>query len=111
MRPRRTQSIQRQKSTDNKEQILFEAIADLLRGSRTRGEILRDLRKNVLKMNQQDFCKLSRISRRSLTDLENDYGGLNEETVNKAFEIFGLKLGLVPCSDSHVEKLLAGQLK
>jgi hypothetical protein len=62
-----------------------------LAGELTRGQLLRTLRKDVLKLNQLKYCKLAGIGRNALFDLERDQGEPTESIVNKAFAPFGLK--------------------
>ena len=88
-----------------REDLLLRSVAGLMRGDLKRGEVLRYLRKHVLKMNQADFAELAKVSRRTLTQIESDSYGLNEDSLNRAFAIFGLKLGLVPMSAAHAEDI------
>ena len=94
-----------------REKTLLDCVESLLYGKETRGKILRRLRKDVLNMNQQEFSLLVDVSRRSLTDIENDKSGLNEETINRTFNIFGLKFGLVAMSSKQTEHVIARRVK
>ena len=64
------------------------------------------LRNNLLGLSQEHYAKLAGISRRTLSDLENDKIQANVAVMNQAFKPLGLKLGLVPRFDSHWQKLL-----
>lgn len=73
------------------EQHLYRLLKTHLAGELTRGQLLRTLRKDVLKLNQLKYCKLAGIGRNALVDLERDQGEPTETIVNKAFAPFGLK--------------------
>lgn len=96
-------------AAEKRQQRLLELYTQYLKGHIDRGDILRLLRKQVLGMNQTEFCELVGISRRSLTSIENNEAGNNEEVLNKAFKIFGLKTGVVLTSTAQLNLLLAGR--
>lgn len=90
----------------DRQSLLLDSCRQLMQGTITRGALLKQLRKSILGMNQTEFSELTNVSRRTLTDIESDKDGLNEDSVNAAFAIFGLQLGLVPISLNHTKQLL-----
>lgn len=75
----------------NLEDKLTTLIASHIRGELTRGELLRTLRKDILRMNQTRYCSLVGIGRNALVDIERDQGEPTESIVSKAFAPFKLK--------------------
>ena len=96
-------------SAESRQLFLLNAVQELMRGVTSRGQLIRNLRKNLLMMNQQEFAVFCKISRRTLTEIENDADGLNEGSLNRVLGIFGLQMGVVPISLYQVEKLFATQ--
>lgn len=73
-------------------------IKKLLIGELTQGGALKELRINVLGIKQDAYANLVNISRKTLSDIENDRGNYKTGILNKAFKPFGLKVGLIPIS-------------
>ncbi|MDM7862089.1 helix-turn-helix transcriptional regulator [Alteromonas sp. ASW11-36] len=96
-------------SATEREKLLLEGYRNFMLGKLTRGQLLRQLRKSVLGMNQTAFAQLAGVSRRSLTQIENDACDFSEETLNRVFKIFGLRVGLQLRSEYQVRKLLERQ--
>lgn len=71
-------------------------IKQLLLGELTQGQALKSLRINILGFKQDVFAKLVDVSRKTLSDIENDRGSYNTEILNKVFKPFGLRVGLLP---------------
>ncbi len=65
------------------------------RGEWTWGEAIRRLRKDVAGMNQKTFAKVTKVSERSLRQLEKDEGNPTVATLNAVLKPFGLKLGFL----------------
>ena len=59
---------------------------------------MKALRVNVLGLKQDTFAKLVSVSRKTLSEVENDKGNYTPDIINKIFKPFGLKVGLVPVS-------------
>lgn len=93
-------------TVQTKENLMLEALQLVWQGEKTEGELLRYLRKDVLGLSQEHYAKLAGISRRTLSNLENDKIQANVAVMNQAFKPLGLKLGLVPRFDSHWQRLL-----
>ncbi|UUA71693.1 helix-turn-helix domain-containing protein [Cellvibrio sp. QJXJ] len=79
-----------------REDFLRNCLQELLQGETSEGKILTRLRKKILGMNQNDYAALVGLSRRTLSDLENDTGDQSLSVINAAFKPFGLRLGLLP---------------
>lgn len=81
-------------------------IKRLLFGKLTQGQALKGLRVNILGLKQDVFAKLVGVSRKTLSDIENDRGSYNTEVLNKVFKPFGLQVGLLPSSPDTLRSLL-----
>ncbi|NUY57681.1 transcriptional regulator [Salinivibrio sp. MA351] len=81
-------------------------IKRLLFGELTQGKALKGLRVNILGLKQDVFAKLVGVSRKTLSDIENDRGSYNTEVLNKVFKPFGLQVGLLPSSPDTLRALL-----
>lgn len=62
------------------------------RGEMTWGEAIRGLRKNVARLNQAKFAAITKISVRTLRNLETDVGNPTVATLEAALRPFGLGL-------------------
>lgn len=93
-------------SPEEKDQLLLDGIHAVLIGQQTEGELLRQLRKNLLGLTQQGYAELVGISRRTLSDIENGKTQASSTTLNQIFKPLGLKFGLVPRSPNLIAKLL-----
>ncbi|HEJ9486324.1 TPA: helix-turn-helix domain-containing protein [Proteus mirabilis] len=92
-------------ATADRKQVISKIMAHLLFGEITQGEALKMLRIRVLGLNQDLYAKLINVSRKTLSEIENDKGNYSADIINKVFKPFGLKVGLVP-SSPHVLSLL-----
>lgn len=68
----------------------------LLLGELTQGQALKSLRVNVLGLSQEQYIQLAKVSRLTLSEIENDKGNYSVETLNQVFKPMGLKVGIVP---------------
>lgn len=71
-------------------------IKQLLLGQLTQGQALKHFRIKILGLKQDVFANLVGVSRKTISDIENDRGNYNTEVLNKVFKPFGLKVGLLP---------------
>lgn len=71
-------------------------IEQLLAGELSQGQALKILRIEVLAMKQTEFANLVNISRKSLSDIENDKGNYTVAMLNQVFRPFGLQMALQP---------------
>lgn len=97
-------------SPTGREDFLRQNLLLNLAGKISEGELLKRLRKTLLGMNQSEFCKLADISRRSLSDIENDRGPSTSATLNAAFSVFGLRLSLLPMN-AELTKLVCADFQ
>lgn len=79
--------------------------AALLTGEVTQGEALRSLRMKVVGLKQAEYATLVGVSRRTVSDFENDSGVTKTDVINKLFKPFGLKVGIVPANNSLWDEL------
>lgn len=70
----------------------------LLQGELTQGQALKILRVEVLGLTQDEYANLVKVSRKTLSDVENDRGSFKTDILNRLFKPFGLKVGIVPSS-------------
>ncbi|MCW2475432.1 helix-turn-helix transcriptional regulator [Candidatus Symbiopectobacterium sp. NZEC151] len=111
------QSIKRQRvskkakpiSTPERQSAMNDIIRHLLLGEITQGKALKMLRADVLGLKQDAFATLVSISRKTLSDVENDRGNYTADVINKLFNPFGLQVGLVPTSRHRLAALLASE--
>ncbi len=88
-----------------REALLVTSLQKILDGELSEGKVLRQLRKEVLGMSQDQYAALVGVSRRTLSDIENDTGSQSIAVINSVFKPFGLRLGLLPRSKYLFEKL------
>ncbi len=70
----------------------------LLRGELTQGQALKTLRIEVLGLTQDEYSNLAKVSRKTLSDVENDRGSYKTDILDRLFKPFGLRVGIVPIS-------------
>lgn len=92
--------------TQDRQQVLIDLYKQYLLSEITLGQLLSYLRKNVLGMTQEQYAALISVSRRTLTDIEQDKGKLTQSVLDKAFKPLGLKAGLVPTHEHIVKKII-----
>ena len=80
---------------------IYELLTD---GEISQGQALKLLRTHVLNIKQTEFADLVKVSRKTISELENDKGNYTPEIINKAFKPFGLKMGLVLASSINHNK-------
>lgn len=77
-----------------REAYLLDLLEQLAQKNITEGKLLATLRKDILGMNQDDYAAYVNVSRRTLSDIENDSGKQTLPVINKVFKPFGLTIGL-----------------
>ena len=92
--------------TQDRQQVLIDLYLQYLLNEITLGQLLAYLRKNILGMSQAQYANLVGVSRRTLTDIEQDKGKLTQSVLDKVFKPLGLKAGLVPTHEHIVRKIL-----
>ncbi|CAM4437114.1 helix-turn-helix transcriptional regulator [Vibrio agarivorans] len=75
----------------------------------TQGQALKELRMEVLGIKQDAFAKMVGVSRKTISEIENDRGAFKTDILDKVFKPFGLKVGLVPVSASLLNSALKEQ--
>jgi len=95
-------------STADRKKAANHIIKRLLFSELTEGQALKELRINVLGLKQDVYAKLVNVSRKTLSDIENDRGNYKTDILNKVFKPFGLKVGLLPSSPSMLNSLIHG---
>lgn len=71
-----------------------QVIEQFMQGDLAQGELLKKLRIEVLGIKQEEFAKLVKVSRKTISDVENDNGNYSINTINQIFRPFGLVLKL-----------------
>lgn len=100
----------RQPSTLNMQQrqeLRKKVILNVLLGNISQGQALRILRAEILGIKQVDYAKAVGISRKTLSDIENDKGNYSADILNAVFKPLGLEMGLVPINRVFMQELLA----
>jgi len=92
--------------TQDRQQVLIDLYMQYLLNEITLGQLLAYLRKNILGMSQEQYANLVGVSRRTLTDIEQDKGKLTQSVLDKVFKPLGLKSGLVPTHEHIVRKII-----
>jgi len=92
-------------STLDRKPAMNNIIKDLVFGTLTQGAALKALRVEVLGLKQEAYANLVSVSRKTLSEIENDKGNYSSDIINKVFKPFGLKVGLVPTSSSLMTSL------
>lgn len=93
-------------STVDRQTVLHSVIRDILLGQISQGQALKKLRVDVPGLKQDEYARLVKVSRKTLSDVENDKGNYSTEVVNKIYKPFGLETGLVPVSKTLLAALL-----
>lgn len=70
------------------------------------GELLAYLLKNLLGLSQEQYATLVGISRRILSDIEQDKAKLTQSVMDKVFKSLGLKAGLIPTHEYIIQKII-----
>lgn len=99
----------RQPSTLNMQQrqeLRKKVILNLLLGHISQGQALRILRAEILGIKQADYAKAVGISRKTLSDIENDKGNYSVDILDTVFRPLGLQMGLVPINRVFMQELL-----
>lgn len=81
-------------------------LAQLLKGELTQGQALKKLRVEVLGLNQERYTQLVKVSRLTLSEIENDKGNYSVATLNQVFRPMGLEVGIVPIAKELLREVL-----
>ena len=91
--------------TVDRQAVIHAIIHDIMLGAISQGEALKKLRVEVLGLRQDEYARLVDVSRKTLSDVENDKGNYSAEIINKIYKPFGLETGLVPISKPLISSL------
>lgn len=91
--------------TIDRQAVIHAIIHDIMLGAISQGEALKKLRVEVLGLRQDEYARLVDVSRKTLSDVENDKGNYSAEIINKIYKPFGLETGLVPISKTLISSL------
>lgn len=94
-------------ATVERQNVLHAVMRALLSGEITQGQALKKLRIEVLGLKQDEYAKLVDVSRKTLSEVENDKGNYTADIINKIFKPFGLETGLVPIAKKIINSLLS----
>lgn len=94
------------KDTNLRTAVINSVMTKLLFSDITQGDALIQLRIQVLGINQEKYAKLVNVSRKKLSDIENNRGNPSVEVLNKVFKPFGLNVGLIPISSTVLKNML-----
>ena len=75
-------------------QTRYQVIEQFMQGALTQGELLKKLRIDVLGVKQDAFATFVKVSRKTISDVENDNGNYSVNKINQIFRPFGLVLKL-----------------
>lgn len=94
-------------STPNsREAVILDLMVQILKGDITDGQLLQQLRKQLLGLNQDRFAELVGVSRKTISDIERGKGSPSQQILNDVFKPFGLRAGIIPVSQNQIEKLI-----
>ena len=94
----------------SRQEQLQEVLFQHLMGELSQGQLLKQLRRDVLKMNQKAFAEWVGVSVRTLSSLERDAALPSQQIINKVFNKLGLKAGLVPVNAQAAKMLFRDRL-
>lgn len=83
-------------TAEQRQALLVMLLQQHMLGEVTQGQMLRRLRKEVLGFSQTRYADLVGVSRRTLTDIEQDKGSQVQSIIDKVFKPLGMKAGLTP---------------
>lgn len=89
----------------NRQELLIDLYGKYLINEITMGQLIAYLRKNILDMSQDEYADFVGISRRTLTNIEQDNGKLTQSILNKVFKPLGLKVGIIPIHEHVIRKI------
>lgn len=94
---------------EQRQALLIDLLRQHILGEISQGELLKYLRKNVLGVSQTRYAQFIGISRRTLTDIEQNKGSQTQGIIDKVFQPFGIKSSLAPIQSKMACYLLIGK--
>ncbi|QUX90213.1 transcriptional regulator [Marinomonas sp. A3A] len=95
-------------TASERQALLVELLQQHMLGKLTQGQMLKRLRKEVLGFSQTRYAELVGVSRRTLTDIEQDKGSQVQSIIDKVFKPLGMKSGLTPIHPHVAKHIMAG---
>ncbi|KJV49277.1 XRE family transcriptional regulator [Pantoea sp. BL1] len=89
-----------------REAVFLDLLEEAIKNNSTHGKLLRKIRKELLGFSQERYASLAGISRRTLSDVEQDKESITLTTLNRVFKPLGLRLGLLPRQTHMMQELL-----
>ncbi|MGK3126102.1 helix-turn-helix domain-containing protein [Candidatus Pantoea formicae] len=89
-----------------REAAFLDLLEEAIKNNLTHGKLLRKIRKELLGFSQERYASLAGISRRTLSDVEQDKESITLTTLNRVFKPLGLRLGLLPRQTHMMQELL-----
>ncbi|ETI60788.1 helix-turn-helix domain-containing protein [Marinomonas profundimaris] len=96
-------------TAEQRQHLLIDLLRQHLLGEISQGALLKYLRKDMLGISQTRYAELVGVSRRTLTDIEQDKGSQAQSIIDKVFKPFGIKSGLAPIQPHMACYLLVGK--
>ena len=106
---KRTSKTTKGVSSFERNQKIREVIFKVVTSELTQGQALKALRMDIIGLKQDAYAKWVKVSRKTISEIENDRGNYTADVINKVFKPFGLKVGLVPQSTSLLERMFTEQ--
>lgn len=94
-------------SSEQRRVIIKSIIKSMLLGELTQGGALVHLRSDILGLKQVDYAKMVKVSRKTISEIENGKGGQSVEILNRVFKPFGLHMGLIPLSVASMRDIFS----
>lgn len=92
--------------TDDRDLVINIIAGGLINNEITWGEALKKLRVNALDLDQTEFSRLVGVSRKTISDIENDKGNYTVAVLDCVFKPFGLHVAIIPTSIDRVRGVL-----
>jgi DNA-binding transcriptional regulator YiaG len=94
-------------SRAEREALIIDVTVHMLKGTMTKGEALKKLRLKLFSVNQADFAKMVGVSRKALSEIENDKGNYTEAFLQKVFRPLGMVVTVIPRDLTILDKARA----
>lgn len=96
-------------TTQERKTVMNNLIRQLLLGEISQGVALKQFRIHIMGLKQDAYAELVSVSRKTLSDIENDKGNYSVEVINRIYKPLGLQIGLIPIAKSLLTTLLSSE--
>ncbi|WP_333497745.1 helix-turn-helix transcriptional regulator [Kluyvera sp. CHPC 1.2972] len=96
-------------TTQERKTVMNNLIRQLLLGEISQGIALKQFRIHIMGLKQDAYAELVSVSRKTLSDIENDKGNYSVEVINRIYKPLGLQIGLIPIAKSLLTTLLSSE--